>query len=86
MELLDLALHQPSGEEPCRFAALARAARAYTRVDHAFRRLTDPRETATITDIAHASGFEALSTFHRAFHRRFGKAATGVRGRGTAGG
>ncbi|WP_169813158.1 AraC family transcriptional regulator [Nocardia jejuensis] len=54
---------------------------ADTRVERAYRRLTDPQENASISEIAYASGFDALSTFHRAFARRFGRSPTAVRRR-----
>lgn len=125
MELLNLALHEPSRSEQSRTAALAHAARSYiaehssdprltpdsvaahlgcsrrtleyalrsigapaparllasTRVEHAYRRLTDPQDSASIIAIAYASGFDATSTFNRAFQGRFGKSPSEVRHR-----
>ncbi|MFC9897259.1 AraC family transcriptional regulator [Nocardia sp. NPDC127579] len=54
---------------------------ADTRAEQAHRRLTDPRESASISEIAYAAGFDALSTFHRSFGRRYGESPTDVRRR-----
>ncbi|MFD4358061.1 helix-turn-helix domain-containing protein [Nocardia sp. NPDC058518] len=71
---LEYSLRSIGASAPARLIADTRAERAY-------RRLTDPHESASISDIAYASGFDALSTFHRTFDRRFGESPTEVRQR-----
>ncbi|NNH71247.1 helix-turn-helix transcriptional regulator [Nocardia uniformis] len=71
---LEYSLRSVGASAPARLIADTRAARAY-------RRLTDPQESASITEIAYTSGFDSLSTFHRTFDRRFGKSPTEVRRR-----
>ncbi|MFD8098409.1 AraC family transcriptional regulator [Nocardia fluminea] len=69
---LEYSLRSVGASPPARLIADTRAERAY-------RRLTDPYESASISEIAYASGFDALSTFHRTFDRRFGISPTEVR-------
>ncbi|WP_216915558.1 helix-turn-helix domain-containing protein [Nocardia noduli] len=71
---LEYSLRSIGASAPARLIADTRAERAY-------RRLTDPQESASISEIAYASGFDALSTFHRAFDRRFAQSPTDVRRR-----
>ncbi|NNH71250.1 AraC family transcriptional regulator [Nocardia uniformis] len=69
---LEYALHTVGAPAPARLIADTRAGRAY-------RRLIDPYETASISDIAYACGFDTLSTFNRTFSRHFGKPPAQVR-------
>ncbi|WP_157106419.1 helix-turn-helix domain-containing protein [Nocardia alba] len=71
---LEYSLRSIGASAPARLIADTRAERAY-------RRLTDTQENASISEIAYASGFDALSTFHRSFARRFGRSPTEVRRR-----
>ena len=51
------------------------------RLGRAWRMLTDPRSlSAKVATIAFDCGFRELSTFNRAFRRRFGETPTAVRG------
>ncbi|MFD5389744.1 helix-turn-helix transcriptional regulator, partial [Streptomyces sp. NPDC127074] len=68
-------LHRLFEEEDRTFADTVRS----MRLERCARVLTDPRETATITEIAARHGYTDPASFSRAFRRRFGISPTEMR-------
>ena len=52
------------------------------RMRQAWRLLSSPRPGLKIASIAHDCGFNDITTFNRAFRRRFGESPTAARGAG----
>ncbi|NYD38805.1 helix-turn-helix domain-containing protein [Actinomycetospora corticicola] len=73
------ALHRVFADSDLSVAALVRL----RRLQHARRRLLDPRDAAlSLTEIAHACGFADLASFSRRFKQEFHEAPAAYRRRG----